>query len=591
MITIANLSYQYPSSNNHPITALDDISLSIREGEYVAVMGSNGSGKTTLARCLNGLLQPAPGHISVNGLDPADPSMLWEIRRCVGMVFQNPDNQIISTTVEQEIAFGLENLGIPGPAIREKIEETLRAFDLDQYRHFPPHWLSGGEKQRLVAASVMAMEPTYLILDEPTSLLDPSGQTHFKDLLEKIHSGQKTTIVLITQFPEEALRADRLVIMARGRIVADGHPRAVFSREEELGQWNLAAPAAFQLDSMLRRAGWSLPPQILTGSMKYPLRDAVPDGQLAAHSGQHAGDRDVIMVEHLSHVFDDGLPAEQAALTDVCLSIQAGECLAVIGPTGSGKTTLAEHMTGLLRPMSGTIRVFGGELWKGRRRPHIDGHRTGFVFQFPELQFFEETVLDEIAFAPRNLGCDPVEIAHRVGKAMEQVGLDATFGARSPLSLSAGEQRLVAVASILSMKPEILILDEPTAGLDPGAVAGIAELIRTLHEQGITIVLISHHLDLVAQVAGRIVVINHGRIILDGPPRFVWQHENLLASIGLDIPEPARIVRTLRAMGWDIETDALTLEEARDAILAYQIHKAHPKSQPPNPKQIPRTKP
>ncbi|MFQ6093627.1 MAG: ABC transporter ATP-binding protein [bacterium] len=571
MIRVRDLGFVYNDDDKNKITALRGIDLEVGESVYVAIIGPNGCGKTTLARCLNGLLTPTTGQVLVDDFDVADPDSWWEVRRRVGMVFQNPDNQIVSATVEREIAFGLENLGLPPAVIRNRVEGTLRRFDLHPYRHHPPHRLSGGEKQRLAIASVMAMEPRYLVLDEPTSLLDPRGRRDLITLLKQIHSEGKTTILHITQFPEEALEADRLLVLVGGRIVIDGDPVSILDQSKELHRWGLEAPLSFQLNEELRKSGLSLPSDILLESAVLmeggPTENPIPG---AGAFGHNVRPEDRLASDHLSHVYDNGLPTQQTALSDVSLGIKRGECVALIGPTGSGKTTLAEHFLGLLKPSSGRVLVNGNELWQGKKRTHEVCRKVGLVFQFPELQFFEESVEKEVAFGPCNLGLEKAETKERVRDALELVGLDPKiFGSRSPLSLSAGEQRLVAIATILSMRPEILILDEPTAGLDPGGMKRIFELVRRLHAAGVTVLLISHYIDLIAQVAQRVVVLNEGRVVLQGSPQHVFRQNGLLTSIGLDIPGLAKIMRALRQRGWEVKTDLFALREAKEEILAH----------------------
>ncbi len=265
MIDIRDISYYYASGNDKQIPALERINLQIREGEYVAIMGHNSSGKTTLVRCLNGLLIPQTGKVLIDRLATNQDENILPIRKKVGMVFQNPDNQIVSTTVEREIAFGLENLGVVTETIHQVVTAIMDRFDLLQYRKYPPHLLSGGEKQRVALASVMAMNPKYLILDEPTSMLDPKGRHELIDLLAEIKSDNKEkkitdqiTIILITQFPEEALEADRLIIMEKGTIVFDDVPKVIFQNVDKLKEIGLDVPVEFEIMPPLLKKGYSL---------------------------------------------------------------------------------------------------------------------------------------------------------------------------------------------------------------------------------------------------------------------------------------------------------------------------------------------
>ncbi|RPH89545.1 MAG: ATP-binding cassette domain-containing protein [Calditrichaeota bacterium] len=249
MIQVDHIYFRYHSEDNSPINILNDVSLEIRAGERIAIMGRNGSGKTTFARCLNGLLLPSSGVVRVDGLTTSEAKNLADIRRHVGMVFQNPDNQIVSATVEREVAFGLENLGVPFEEMHEIVERMLFIFNLEKLRKQPPHQLSGGEKQRLALASVMAMHPKYLVLDEPTSLLDPKSR---REVLERISTLPQDTenpvaTLLITQFPEEALYANRLIVFHQGKIIMDDAPDELFSRHKELEAYGLEVPVKFQI--------------------------------------------------------------------------------------------------------------------------------------------------------------------------------------------------------------------------------------------------------------------------------------------------------------------------------------------------------
>ena len=264
MIEIQDVSYYYGSENENQVRALDRINLQIREGEYVAIMGHNSSGKTTFARCLNALLIPQSGKVIVDQLSTSEEQNILPIRKKVGMVFQNPDNQIVSTTVEREIAFGLENLGVPVETMQNVVAAILERFDLTQYRAYPPHLLSGGEKQRVALASVLAMNPKYLVLDEPTSMLDPKGRHDLLDLLSEIKTDNlekrttdQITIILVTQFPEEALEADRLIIMEKGKIIFDDRPKIVFQNVEKLKETGLDVPVEFEIIPLLIEMGYS----------------------------------------------------------------------------------------------------------------------------------------------------------------------------------------------------------------------------------------------------------------------------------------------------------------------------------------------
>lgn len=547
MIRIENLSFQYRYKNNS-FNALNGIDLEIKKGESVAIMGANGSGKTTLAWCINGLLLPNSGKVMVDGLSTHRSEQIPAIRRRVGMVFQNPDNQIVTTTVEREIAFGLENIGIPPIQMHQRINWALKHFDLEQYRYHSPHRLSGGEKQRLAIASVLAMEPKYLILDEPTSLLDPKGKREVNRMLKQIqaadpvgcettHRAGQVTVIHITQSPEEALEADRLIVLSQGKIVLDGPPQTVFGQYDQIWALGLDLPLQMRLEIANN-----------TDEGDRYLEKLFDSEELDKPSSQGTREKPIkISTHNLSHIYDDGLPTHKEALSNVSIDIKKGEILALVGPTGSGKTTLAQHFNGLLKPTSGQVKVEGEDLWdKGIDLQKVR-QKVGLVFQFPEFQLFEEKVAEDVAFGPRNLGIAEEQVQQRVKQALEAVELDFdAFAQRSPVHLSQGEKRRVAIAGVLAMDPEVIVLDEPTVGLDPRGTKQIIRTLKALHRQGKTVVIISHNMDLVAQLSERMTVLSEGRVVLTGSLKDVFSHSDFMVSIGLDLPRIIKITKELR---------------------------------------------
>jgi energy-coupling factor transporter ATPase len=494
VIELDSATYRYSLTENfargedekRSILALDRISLKLREGQSVAILGSNGSGKTTLIKLLNALLVPHEGRVLVDGLDTQDKTTHRSVRQKVGMVFQNPDNQIISTSVEREIAFGLENLALPYEEMRTRVQGALKYFNLEQYRNHPPHKLSGGEKQKVALAAVLSMRPKYLVLDEPTSLLDPLGTDEVISLIRMLCEEQDVTVIHVTQFPEEAAIAERVLVMNQGRIEHDGSPLEVFRQEDRLNDIGLGVPFPMRISSALRRRGWSDLSESLTMDalvdeiVQHVAEDRQSNKVLAADRGPRTADSSCtgqstvdggrvsqIVLDRVTYFYDLGLPTQRKALDSISLEIKKGEFIGLIGPTGSGKSTLAQHLNGLSLPSWGEVLIDG----ENTKEKGIDlkkiRQKVGLVFQFPELQLFEETVYDDVAFGPKNLGLSESEIDQRVRESMDSLALDFDqFAFRSPFHLSGGEQRKVAIAGILALKPEILVLDEPTCGLD-----------------------------------------------------------------------------------------------------------------------------
>jgi energy-coupling factor transport system ATP-binding protein len=573
MIKLEKVTYDYSISEVKVISALQGIDLEFKEGEYVAIIGPNGSGKTTLARLLNGLLLPSSGEVLVDGLNSRVKKDLRLIRQKVGMVFQNPENQIITTSVEREIAFGLENLNLPSEEIRERVEWVLSAFHLWEYKNSAPYSLSGGGKQRLAIASVLAMRPKYLILDEPTSLLDPEGRQMFNLLIKKLVAEGKVTIINITQFPEEALLAERLLVLDKGKIFLDDSPERVFEEETKLKEIGLSITKSLEIANGLERKGLSFKRKIteiedliqellsLQGVNYYLPITQKKTGQVEQFKPETPGNLQVEL-ENLSFTYNHSSINPKVALKGIDLKIKQGEFVGLIGPTGSGKTTLAQLLDGLLFATSGLIRVEGLEIKEKVSYLKRIRQKVGLVFQFPEKQFFEETVYEDISFGPKNLGLEKEKVDVRVRKSLEIVGLDfEAFAQRSPFSLSSGEQRRVAIAGILALEPRILIFDEPTAGLDFEGVCRIKKILLELNKKGVTIVLISHNLELVAEICKRIIYLKEGKILFDGSKAEFFSQTEKLQEEEIRVPETVELLQSLIKAGFKIRDDLYETEE------------------------------
>jgi energy-coupling factor transport system ATP-binding protein len=567
MIQITGLCFSHPGG----IPALRGLELQIGPGERVAIIGPNGSGKTTLARCLNGLHLPQAGQVLVDGLSTADPHALFAIRQQVGMVFQNPDDQLITTQVETEIAFGLENIGLPPDQMRQRVEQALADFHLEAHRRHPPHHLSGGEKQRVAIAAAVALRPRYLVLDEPTALLDPQSQRQVSALLASLRDQFGIATIHITQLPAEAALAERVLVMHQGRLVGDGPPAAIFGDNQLLRGIGLEAPFASALgQALVSRTGRPLPLALHleglaetlasgphTASVPFPTEPSV------------SAVAPKITLRQLSHAYNPDLPTRQRVLDAVDLDIPPGSLLALLGPSGSGKTTLAQHLNGLLRPQAGQVLLDERDIWASPDKMAAVRRRVGLVFQFPELQLFEETVEADVAFGPRNLEVAAELIEGQVDRALDLVDLPRPdFGKRPPLSLSGGEKRRAALAGVLAMDPEVLVLDEPTAGLDPRSTQHLTKLFRQLQQGGRTLVLIAHDMDLVAELATHVAVLGQGRVQLCGPARQILTHPDFTRQSGLEAPSAVQLMQALAARGLAVPTEVLRFSEALDVLAA-----------------------
>jgi energy-coupling factor transport system ATP-binding protein len=575
-----NLSFSYAQPDDESELsppALRGLNISVNKCEFIAVVGHNGSGKSTFAKHLNALLSPADGTLWIDGMDTRDPSLLWDIRRTACMVFQNPDNQIVATVVEEDVAFGPENLGLPSQEIHERVGESLAAVGMSNSALSAPHHLSGGQKQRIAIAGVLAMRPGLIVLDEPTAMLDPSGRREVLDAVIRLNREEGITVMLITHFMEEAALADRILVMAEGRAVMDGAPMDIFRRDGALRDLGLSVPQATALGNTLRERGVPVGGLILNAANL--LADEAVFALARGYSGKPVGRvvsallpprRPLIEIKNLTHTYNAGAIFEKKAIDGINLDINHGEILGIIGHTGSGKSTLIQHLNALLRPTSGHILVDGVDIHLHKKNLKSLRQRVGLVFQYPEHQLFEQTVYEDVAFGPSHLGLGTNEIDKRVKNALAAVGLDESVYKKSPFTLSSGQKRRLAIAGVLAMEPEVLILDEPTAGLDPQGRREILAQVQHMHKRlGLTVVLVSHGMDDVACLCGRIVVMNRGEIALTGPPEAVFSQGDLLEAMGLAVPQISHIMSELAKINPSIPMGIYTVEEAADVLAGH----------------------
>ena len=606
MIECLGVSFSYDGAAQ----ALDGVDLNIEDGEFFCILGGNGSGKSTFAKHLNALLQPDAGTVRINGMDASDPELVYDIRSTAGMVFQNPDDQLVATLVEDDVAFGPENLGVPSAQIAQRVREALKGVGLVGFERHETHALSGGQKQRVALAGVLAMEPRVLILDEASSMLDPRGRKGLMKACRALHD-RGMTIVMITHFMEEAAEADRVAVFRAGRVAMLGTPEEILTRADELAELNLDMPASCCLGTALRAKGVPVHAQVREADMVAEIAQTYADrsGEDAAGRPSASDSRvldnassatdgtavsePVIEISHLSHSYSLSArercrwrkcsatagksnkqalwgndPSSPWALRDVSLTVRRGEFLGLAGHTGSGKSTLVQHLNGLIRPQEGFVRALGLDLSNKKDAAAVKA-KVGVVFQYPERQLFAETVTQDVAFGPHNLGLPQDEVDRRVESSLSRVGLDlSTVGDKSPFELSGGQQRRVAFAGVLAMEPEVLVLDEPMAGLDPAARRDFLELIDRLHRDGLTVVMVSHSMDDLANCCDRIVVMNEGAVFAEGTPAQVFAHADELKSIGLGVPAAQRMALALAKTGVPLCFDGLyTVESLADELV------------------------
>ncbi|HHY58799.1 MAG TPA: energy-coupling factor transporter ATPase [Chloroflexi bacterium] len=586
IIRIENLHYTY-QREGRAVSALGGVDLTIEQGEYIVLLGHNGSGKSTLAKHLNALLLPTTGDVWVKTWNTRVSAHLRDIRSTVGMVFQHPDNQIVASIVEEDVAFGPENLGVPRPEILRRVDWALDSVEMQQYRQRAAHQLSGGQKQRICIAGVLAMQPDVLVLDEATAMLDPLGRSEVLAIVRRLNREQGVTIVAVTHFMREAVDADRVVILDQGRIALAGPPREIFQQVDRLRSLHLDAPHVSELAIALRRRFPAFPANLLTPA---EVADAVI-GYCQARTGEAGRQGEdapgkplvnppisnppispsphpLISLDHVAYWYMRGTPLEVQAVSDITLDVRRGEIVGVIGHTGSGKSTAIQHLNGLLRPHAGKAVILGIDL----NAPEIDlralRRRVGLVFQLPEAQLFEQFVGDDVAYGPRKLGLSREEVRARVRQAMETVGLPfEEFKDRLTFTLSGGQMRRAALAGVLALQPEVLVLDEPTAGLDPEARRQLMRHILALHDQGMTLIIVSHNMEELAEVCDRLYVISDGRTVMTGTPGQVFNRAAELRPLGLDAPDVTLIADRLKAAGWlPPESEIYKLPQAVEAI-------------------------
>lgn len=555
MISINNLSYYYPNSET-PV--LDNIDLTIREGEFILLLGPSGCGKSTLVQCLNGIIPKVSGgtlkgEILVNGKDVSK-YKVYQMSSDVGMVFQNPDAQLFGLTIEEDVAFGPENLGIEREEIQKRVDRSLGIVGIEKLREKFTFTLSGGEKQRTAIAGNLAMQPRILVLDEPTSDLDPRGTREVLETIKQLNHDLAITIILIEHKIDEVIGlADRTIIMDNGRIILDGKTCDVFTKNiEQLESIGINSPQVVRLSRILnvkpsRKAILSRL-STLKGSF-HQLSATRPHKDYPPH----------VVFENVRFNYDDGTEA----LKGVNLTMGKGEFIALIGPNGSGKTTLLSCLIGLIRPTSGRILIDGQDI---RNKGVSDlAQNVGYLFQNPDFQLFADTVSGEVEFGLKNRPFDSDDIETKVANALEMMEL-TKYSDRHPHSLSRGERQRLAVASILSLEPDILVLDEPTTGQDRGHLSKFLHRMKRLNHAGKTIILITHDMRIAAAYADRTIIMEGGKILIDDETHKVFSEPGILEKVSIELPLVPKLCYELRQNN-DHFPMVLTISELKDLIL------------------------
>ncbi|MCL6635797.1 MAG: ATP-binding cassette domain-containing protein [Peptococcaceae bacterium] len=553
---VENLTYYYPESGR---PALLVVNLTVREGEFLLVTGGSGSGKSSLARALAGLIPDfyggrIGGRVFFEGKD----IRTLERRALageVGIVFQDPEKQLVMTGVEAEVAFGLENLGLPRPEMFRRVAEVMSFLGLSPLKKEFTANLSGGQKQKLALASVLAMQPRVLILDEPTSQLDPSAAEELLNLVKRLNEEMNLTIILIEQRLERCFHlADRVAVMEGGRIVREGPPG-------EVAAWQVKKELPFvpPVAALFAHLGFPAAPLTVKEGRRLLKeyfynregREPAPPPAGQKEPAGAAGGRPVVEVNNLWFTYPNG----REALRGISLTVNAGEFVAVLGENAAGKTTLLKHLAGLLKPGRGKVLVMGRDT--GQTSPQQMARLVGYLSQNPNDYLFQDTVEEELKFTLANLGLPD---DGRVDRLLERMGL-APCRLANPRDLSSGERQRVALASVLAAGPHLLVLDEPTRGIDYRLKAGLGKLLQELALAGIAVVLVTHDVEFAAEYAGRVVMLFDGQVACDGP-----KHPVLAGSL-FYAPQVGRLFR-------NIDGGVLTFREAVEKLRLFHVQAA-----------------
>ena len=570
------------------VVALDHVSFSIPAGKRTCIVGANGSGKSTVASILSGLTAPDEGTVTFLGTTVVNDGQVdfeayKTIRPQLGLVFQNPEDQIICSVVADDIAFGLENLQVPSDQITPLVEEQITLGTLTEFASENPQMLSGGQQQRVAISGALVMKPQILILDEPSAALDVVHRNNVMGLVEKLRAAGKT-IVHVTHFMDEVVSADHVIALDDGRVAFEGTPEALFEQHELVECLHLEEPFAYQVAHALNNRGVVVckSPSAqrvldelteLLATAPQGARSAGEKGGVAESCGaMAAGCGGVATADSVSEqaavsVRDVTFSYQKPVLKNISVDVQKGSHVAVIGSTGSGKSTLARLICALDTPDAGSLCVTGLDTRQKQNRRKLHGI-VGYAMQQPERQLFAQTVAEDVAFGPTNLGLSACDVASAVNAALELVGLSHKADA-SPFELSGGQQRLCALAGVIAMHPKVLVLDEPTSGLDPYYCSELRKIINSVLEDGCTVIELTHSMEDAAET-DQIIVLHEGDLVFSGSPQQTFTHfsEAEFQELGLGIPHAlAWAQRLSRATGINLG-EPLTLSDLVDALVA-----------------------
>lgn len=564
------------------VVALDHVSFSIPAGKRTCIVGANGSGKSTVASILSGLTAPDEGTVTFLGTTVVNDGQVdfeayKAIRPQLGLVFQNPEDQIICSVVADDIAFGLENLQVPSDQITPLVEEQITLGTLTEFASENPQMLSGGQQQRVAISGALVMKPQILILDEPSAALDVVHRNNVMGLVEKLRAAGKT-IVHVTHFMDEVVSADHVIALDDGRVAFEGTPAGLFEQHELVECLHLEEPFAYQVAHALNNRGVVVCKSPSAQRVLDELTGLLATAVRGARNADAAGSCDDATTAGCDATGSVSEPAavsvravtfsyQKPVLKNISVDVQKGSHVAVIGSTGSGKSTLARLICALDTPDAGSLCVTGLDTRQKQNRRKLHGI-VGYAMQQPERQLFAQTVAEDVAFGPTNLGLSACDVTSAVNTALELVGLSYKADA-SPFELSGGQQRLCALAGVIAMQPKVLVLDEPTSGLDPYYCSELRKIINAVLEDGCTVIELTHSMEDAAE-ADQIIVLHEGDLVFSGSPQQTFTHfsEAEFQELGLGIPHAlAWAQRLSRATGINLG-EPLTLSELVDVLVA-----------------------
>ena len=568
------------------VVALDHVSFSIPAGKRTCIVGANGSGKSTVASILSGLTAPDEGTVTFLGTTVVNDGQVdfeayKTIRPQLGLVFQNPEDQIICSVVADDIAFGLENLQVPSDQITPLVEQQIELGTLTEFASENPQMLSGGQQQRVAISGALVMKPQILILDEPSAALDVVHRNNVMGLVEKLRAAGKT-IVHVTHFMDEVVSADHVIALDDGRVAFEGTPEALFEQHELVECLHLEEPFAYQVAQALNNRGVVVCKSPSAQRMLDELTGLLATAVRGARNADAAGSCDDATTAGCDATGSASEPAavsvrdvtfsyQKPVLKNISVDVQKGSHVAVIGSTGSGKSTLARLICALDTPDVGSLCVTGLDTRQKQNRRKLHGI-VGYVMQRPERQLFAQTVAEDVAFGPTNLGLSACDVASAVNAALELVGLSHKADA-SPFELSGGQQRLCALAGVIAMHPKVLVLDEPTSGLDPYYCSELRKIINSVLEDGCTVIELTHSMEDAAET-DQIIVLHEGDLVFSGSPQQTFTHfsEAEFQELGLGIPHALAWAQRLSHTTGINLGEPLTLSDLVDALVDVLPH-------------------